>query len=124
MHAAGAYGLPKLPSSTGYKLYDDFDEEYVFEYPRSWVARSNHQRKGIYFADFNVRSCRHSYWHLLQLVALFEDMIQRSQEASSMPQLAAVWANTRVWALLSVPCCHQYGQMLLLKRDGGQPNRS
>ena len=47
--------------STGFKLYDDFDEEYIFEYPRGWVARSNHQRKGIYFADFNVSAIVHCY---------------------------------------------------------------
>lgn len=65
--------MPKLPSSTGYKLYDDFDEEYVFEYPRSWVARSNHQRKGIYFADFNVCSCR-TYAHgALRLLHVLRD---------------------------------------------------
>ena len=60
-HTAGAYGLPKLPVSTGFKLYDNFDEEYIFEYPRGWVARSNHQRKGIYFADFNVSATDHCY---------------------------------------------------------------
>ncbi len=26
------------------------------QFPRSWVARSNHQRQGVYVSDFNV-SC-------------------------------------------------------------------
>jgi hypothetical protein len=51
---AGAYGLPQLKGSSEFKLYDDFDEGYAFEYPRSWVGRSNRLREGIYVSDFNV----------------------------------------------------------------------
>ncbi|CAL8468118.1 g7657 [Coccomyxa elongata] len=50
----GAYGLPQLPGSGGFKLYDDFDQEYIFEYPRSWVGRSNSLRQGVYVSDFNT----------------------------------------------------------------------
>ncbi|KAK9838227.1 hypothetical protein WJX84_004399, partial [Apatococcus fuscideae] len=50
----GAYGLPKLKGSAGYRMYDDLDNEWVFEFPRSWVARSNHQRQGVYISDFNT----------------------------------------------------------------------
>lgn len=35
-----AYGLPLLKASNGFKLFDDFDNDYFFEYPRSWVGRS------------------------------------------------------------------------------------
>ena len=54
--ATGAYGLPQLKGAGGLKLYDDFDQEYVFEYPRSWVGRSNSLRQGVYVSDFNVRT--------------------------------------------------------------------
>ncbi|KAK9826648.1 hypothetical protein WJX74_007820 [Apatococcus lobatus] len=50
----GAYGLPKLKGSNGFRVYDDLDNEWVFEFPRSWVARSNHQRQGVYVSDFNT----------------------------------------------------------------------
>ena len=54
--ATGAYGLPQLKGAGGFKLYDDFDQEYVFEYPRSWVGRSNSLRQGVYVSDFNVHT--------------------------------------------------------------------
>jgi len=38
----------------GFKLYDEFEDDFVFEYPRSWVARPNSLRKGVYIADFQV----------------------------------------------------------------------
>lgn len=51
----GAYGLPAIiPAAKGFTLYDDFDNEYVFEYPKSWVQRKNTLRPGIYIADFNT----------------------------------------------------------------------
>ena len=50
----GAYGLPKLPGGSAFRLYDDFSEDFLFEYPRSWVGRSNSQREGVYVSDFNV----------------------------------------------------------------------
>lgn len=59
----GAYGLPKLPLGSSFRLYDDFDEEYVFEYPRSWVGRSNSQRAGVYVSDFNVRALLSGCFH-------------------------------------------------------------
>lgn len=58
---AGAYGLPQLRGSGDFKLYDDFDEEFVFEYPRSWVGRRNSLRQGVYVSDFNVRLLSHSH---------------------------------------------------------------
>lgn len=50
----GAYGLPRLKDTPGFKYYDDFDTGYGFEYPRAWVLRANRQRKGLYVSDFNV----------------------------------------------------------------------
>lgn len=54
--SAGAYGLPQLPGSGGFKLYDDFDQEYMFGFPRSWVGRSNSLRQCVYVSEFNVSS--------------------------------------------------------------------
>ncbi len=51
----GAYGLPKLPGGSAFRLYNELSEDFLFEYPRSWVGRSNSQREGVYVADFNVR---------------------------------------------------------------------
>eukprot|EP00775_Hariotina_reticulata_P004892 gene4892-5137_t len=31
-----------------------FEDDFVFEYPRSWVARPNTLRKGVYIADFQT----------------------------------------------------------------------
>jgi hypothetical protein len=52
--SSGAYGLPQLKASRGFKLYDEFEADYIFEYPTSWVSRPNSQRAGIYISDFNV----------------------------------------------------------------------
>ncbi|KAI8475652.1 MAG: hypothetical protein J3K34DRAFT_404001 [Monoraphidium minutum] len=49
-----AYGLPTLKASPGYKLWDEFADEYTFEYPRAWVARPNSLRKGVYISDFQT----------------------------------------------------------------------
>lgn len=48
------YGLPTLKPSQGFKAYDEFEDDYVFEYPRSWVARRNSLREGVYIADFQT----------------------------------------------------------------------
>jgi PsbP len=50
----GAYGLPQLSHTPGFRLYDDFDQDFYFEYPKYWVGRKNSQRQGVYFADFNT----------------------------------------------------------------------
>jgi hypothetical protein len=51
----GAYGLPQLKAARGYRIYDDDpDYRFVFEYPTSWVGRTNTLRDGVYFSDFNV----------------------------------------------------------------------
>ncbi|MEW5296967.1 MAG: hypothetical protein WDW36_000209 [Sanguina aurantia] len=51
----GAYGIPNLISAaTGYKLYDEFTNDYSFEYPRAWVARENSARQGIIASDFQT----------------------------------------------------------------------
>ncbi len=53
--SAGAYGLPQLQAARGYRVYDDDpDYRFVFEYPASWVGRTNTLRDGVYFSDFNV----------------------------------------------------------------------
>lgn len=33
------------------------------QFPRSWVARSNHQRQGVYVSDFNVRLHAYRDYH-------------------------------------------------------------
>lgn len=52
-----AYGLPTLKAAAGFKLYDDFDAGYAFEYPKSWVIRPNSLRQGLYISDFQVGLC-------------------------------------------------------------------
>eukprot|EP01025_Chloroclados_australasicus_P066189 TRINITY_DN9071_c0_g2_i2.p1 TRINITY_DN9071_c0_g2~~TRINITY_DN9071_c0_g2_i2.p1 ORF type:complete len:296 (-),score=5.11 TRINITY_DN9071_c0_g2_i2:252-1109(-) len=48
------YFLPTFGMSAGFKLYDDFDNDYLFEYPKAWVARSNTLREGIYVSNFQT----------------------------------------------------------------------
>lgn len=50
----GAYGLPKITGAKGFREFDDFDEEYTFQYPSSWVRRKNTLRSGVYIADFQT----------------------------------------------------------------------
>jgi hypothetical protein len=50
----GAYGLPKLPGSADFKSFEDVDEGWYFEAPKSWVKRRNTLRSGVYIADFNT----------------------------------------------------------------------
>ncbi|GBF89284.1 photosystem II oxygen evolving complex [Raphidocelis subcapitata] len=50
----GAYGLPTLKASAGYKVWDDFSDEWSFEYPRGWVARRNSLRRGVVISDFQT----------------------------------------------------------------------
>ncbi|KAI3425827.1 hypothetical protein D9Q98_007802 [Chlorella vulgaris] len=50
----GAYGLPQLKAAAGYRLFDDPEEPYSFEYPRSWVRRNNSLRSGFVISDFNT----------------------------------------------------------------------
>lgn len=52
--SAGAYGLPQLKAAAGYRLFDDPEEPYSFEYPRSWVRRNNSLRSGFVISDFNT----------------------------------------------------------------------
>ncbi len=55
----GAYGLPLLRTSPGYKLYDDTEAGFCFEHPRGWIKRKNTQRQGVYIADFQARRPSH-----------------------------------------------------------------
>eukprot|EP01023_Acetabularia_acetabulum_P030349 TRINITY_DN28562_c0_g1_i2.p1 TRINITY_DN28562_c0_g1~~TRINITY_DN28562_c0_g1_i2.p1 ORF type:complete len:371 (+),score=24.16 TRINITY_DN28562_c0_g1_i2:150-1115(+) len=48
------YFLPTFGLTAGFKVYDDFDNDYVFEYPRAWVARDNSLRDGIYVSNFQT----------------------------------------------------------------------
>ena len=81
--SAGAYGLPQLPGSAGFKLYDDFDQEYVFEYPRSWVGRSNSLRQGVYVSDFNVSSLLSC--HILASIAHLQHRSASDQQLVEAP---------------------------------------
>lgn len=47
-------GLPTLKASSGFRLYDEFEDEFYFEYPKSWVARPNSMRRGVYISDFQA----------------------------------------------------------------------
>ncbi|GAX77646.1 hypothetical protein CEUSTIGMA_g5089.t1 [Chlamydomonas eustigma] len=50
----GAYFLPRLPNSKGFKLLDDFENDFILEYPKSWVGRGNSARKGLTISDYNT----------------------------------------------------------------------
>ncbi|GMH38664.1 hypothetical protein BSKO_06548 [Bryopsis sp. KO-2023] len=49
-----AYGLPTFRASKGYKAYDQFEDDYYFEYPKSWVVVPNRLRGGVYISDFQT----------------------------------------------------------------------
>lgn len=49
-----AYGLPTLAATKGFKAYDDFEQGFLLEYPRSWVSRPNTLRKGFYVSDYQA----------------------------------------------------------------------
>lgn len=49
-----AYGLPLLAKTKGFQVYDDFQQDFTLEYPRSWVLRANTQRAGVYISDFQT----------------------------------------------------------------------
>ncbi|WIA15677.1 hypothetical protein OEZ85_002303 [Tetradesmus obliquus] len=49
-----AYGLPTLKASAGFRVYDDFADEFYFEYPKAWVSRRNSMRKGVVISDFQT----------------------------------------------------------------------
>ena len=50
-----AYGLPRFRvSPRDFRTYDVFNNDYTFEYPRSWVGRPNRERPGCIFSDFNT----------------------------------------------------------------------
>ena len=38
---AGAYGLPLLKATPGYRVQEDADYRYSFEHPRGWVRKCN-----------------------------------------------------------------------------------
>ncbi|KAL4436868.1 hypothetical protein ABPG75_004007 [Micractinium tetrahymenae] len=50
----GAYGLPTLRASPGYRYFDDLDLPVTFEYPKAWVRRKNSLRPGIIISDFST----------------------------------------------------------------------
>jgi hypothetical protein len=50
----GAYGLPMLKASSSFRNYDEFDDDFTFEYPRSWVSKPNSLRGGVYISDYQV----------------------------------------------------------------------
>ncbi|KAK9793742.1 hypothetical protein WJX73_008240 [Symbiochloris irregularis] len=50
----GAYGLPRLKDTPGFRLYDDYDIGCAFDYPKAWVLRPNRERRGVYISDFNT----------------------------------------------------------------------
>jgi hypothetical protein len=49
----GAYGLPGVGAAAGLRTYGEAeDDDFVFEYPRAWVARPNRERAGVGVADY------------------------------------------------------------------------
>ena len=50
----GAYGLPKMSATKGFKAYDDVEEGVYFEYPTAWVKRRNTLRPGVYISNFDT----------------------------------------------------------------------
>ncbi|KAL3137046.1 hypothetical protein ABBQ32_006631 [Trebouxia sp. C0010 RCD-2024] len=49
----GAYGLPQLKGTPGFRAFDDPERNFLLEYPKSWVGRANRQRQGMSVSDFN-----------------------------------------------------------------------
>lgn len=49
----GAYGLPQLKGTPGFRTLDDPEREFLLEYPASWVGRANRQRSGLAVSDYN-----------------------------------------------------------------------
>lgn len=49
----GAYGLPQLKGTPGFRTLDDPERDFVLEYPASWVGRANRQRQGLSVSDYN-----------------------------------------------------------------------
>ncbi len=54
---AGAYGLPQLKGAQGFKVWDEFEEDFTFQYPRAWVPKRNTLRGGVIISDFNTGRC-------------------------------------------------------------------
>ncbi|PRW57552.1 hydrolase [Chlorella sorokiniana] len=50
----GAYGLPQLKPTKGFRVYDDPEEPFTFLYPASWVRRKNNQRAGLAISDYGT----------------------------------------------------------------------
>jgi len=48
------YGLPQLRQGNDFTLYDEFEDDFTFEYPKRWVSRPNSLREGVYISDFNT----------------------------------------------------------------------
>lgn len=49
----GAYGLPRLKGTPGFRTLDDPEKSYVLDFPKSWVGRANRQRQGLSVSDYN-----------------------------------------------------------------------
>ncbi|KAI7844586.1 hypothetical protein COHA_001826 [Chlorella ohadii] len=50
----GAYGLPQLKPTKGFRVYDDPEEPFTFVYPASWVRRRNSNREGLAISDYGT----------------------------------------------------------------------
>lgn len=56
----GISHLSRLPDSprnvagNDFTLYDEFEDDFTFEYPKRWVSRPNSLREGVYISDFNT----------------------------------------------------------------------
>ncbi|KAL6763552.1 hypothetical protein V8C86DRAFT_2491546 [Haematococcus lacustris] len=48
------YGLPMLKGNDQLKVYDEFENDWLLAYPRSWVARNNTLRSGFYVSNFQT----------------------------------------------------------------------
>eukprot|EP00193_Tetraselmis_chui_P008207 CAMPEP_0177765600 /NCGR_PEP_ID=MMETSP0491_2-20121128/8078_1 /TAXON_ID=63592 /ORGANISM="Tetraselmis chuii, Strain PLY429" /LENGTH=241 /DNA_ID=CAMNT_0019281959 /DNA_START=141 /DNA_END=866 /DNA_ORIENTATION=+ len=48
------YGLPTFSQGSDFTLYDEFEDDFTFEFPKKWVSRPNSLREGVYISDFNT----------------------------------------------------------------------
>lgn len=49
-----AYGLPTLRANDSFIAYDEFEDNFTFDYPRSWVATRDRLRNGVYVSNFQT----------------------------------------------------------------------
>uniref|UniRef100_A0A061RNJ1 PsbP C-terminal domain-containing protein n=1 Tax=Tetraselmis sp. GSL018 TaxID=582737 RepID=A0A061RNJ1_9CHLO len=88
------YGLPTLRQGNDLTYYDEFEDDFVFEYPRSWVVRPNSQRAGVYVSDFNTADkVTVDVFPLPDDNNIVKSALEAILEPSSQPSAASVKIN-------------------------------